>query len=68
MQLLVISPPTAVPHEAALASEMLAAGLARLHVRKPTFGHQPWPGMWPKFRRTTTRSWCCTRTMSWCRS
>lgn len=37
MQLIVISPPEAVVHEVALMSEMLAAGLSRLHLRKPTF-------------------------------
>lgn len=40
MRLIVISPPTAVANETDLASEMLAAGLARLHVRKPTFSRQ----------------------------
>lgn len=38
MQLLVITPPALVPNEARLASELLAAGLPRLHVRKPAFG------------------------------
>ncbi|MBJ6109036.1 thiamine phosphate synthase [Hymenobacter sp. BT523] len=35
MRLLVISPPHSVPHETALVSQLLAAGLARFHVRKP---------------------------------
>ncbi|MDO7845279.1 thiamine phosphate synthase [Hymenobacter sp. M29] len=37
MQLIVISSPEAVAQEAALMSEMLAAGLSRLHLRKPAF-------------------------------
>ncbi|MDO7850202.1 thiamine phosphate synthase [Hymenobacter convexus] len=37
MQLIVISSPEAVAHEAALMSEILAAGLPRLHLRKPAF-------------------------------
>ncbi|GAC1375380.1 MAG: thiamine phosphate synthase [Hymenobacter sp.] len=35
MRLIVISPPTAVPHEAHVVDELLAAGLTRFHVRKP---------------------------------
>lgn len=38
MQLLAITPPTPVPDEPRLATELLAAGLPRLHVRKPGFG------------------------------
>lgn len=38
MQLLVITPPALVPDEARLAAALLAAGLPRLHVRKPPFG------------------------------
>lgn len=38
MQLIVISSPEAVAQEARLMSEMLAAGLLRLHLRKPAFG------------------------------
>lgn len=37
MQLIVISSPEAVAHEARLMSDMLASGLARLHLRKPHF-------------------------------
>lgn len=38
MQLIVISPSTAFPHGARLATKLLDAGLNRLHLRKPTFG------------------------------
>lgn len=37
VQLVLISPPHALAAEARLATEMLAAGLARFHVRKPTW-------------------------------
>ncbi|MBF9222934.1 thiamine phosphate synthase [Hymenobacter ruricola] len=38
MQLVVISPPHSVAFETQLATKMLAAGLARFHVRKPGWG------------------------------
>jgi thiamine-phosphate pyrophosphorylase len=37
MELIVISPPTTATHEVAVVTEMLAAGLARFHVRKPAW-------------------------------
>jgi thiamine-phosphate pyrophosphorylase len=40
MQLVVISLPEAVPHEIELMGELLAAGLLRLHLRKPRFSEQ----------------------------
>ncbi len=37
MQLILLSPPEAVPAETAVVSELLAGGLGRFHVRKPAW-------------------------------